>query len=77
MKPENRLDLVKSYASQYKATNRKGKSFLLDSFCALTGYNRKYAIGLLRAGAKKPKRKNVSLALLLENMARRQRNISC
>ena len=52
MKPENRLDLVKSYASQYKAANCKGKSFLLDSFCALTGYNRKYAIGLLRAGAK-------------------------
>ena len=57
MTPENRLDLVRIYAGRYKAASRKEKSKLLDSFCELTGHNRKYAIGLLRAGPKKAKAK--------------------
>lgn len=57
MKPENRLDLVRSYAGRYKSAKRKEKSTLLDSFCELTGHNRKYAISLLRAGPKKTKAK--------------------
>lgn len=61
MTPENRLDLVRSYAGPYKSAPRKEKGRLLDSFCELTGHNRKYAIGVLRAGPKKPKAKKRAL----------------
>jgi len=61
MTPENRLDLVRIYAGRYTSATRKEKSKLLDSFCELTGHNRKYAIGLLRAGPKKAKAKKRAL----------------
>jgi len=57
MIPENRLDLVRSYSRRYKAASRKEKSRLLDSFYELIEYNRKYAIGVLRAGPPQAKSK--------------------
>jgi hypothetical protein len=47
----NKQALQRTFARQYKATKRRReKSLLLTEFCALTGYHRKYAISLLRAG---------------------------
>lgn len=60
MTPSNRADLVKTYAKRYKTASRKEKGHLLDSFCELTGHNRKYAIGLLRSGPPPPKKKRRS-----------------
>jgi hypothetical protein len=57
MIPENRLDLIRSYSRRYKVASRKEKGQLLDSFCELTEYNRKYAIGVLRAGPPRAKSK--------------------
>ena len=43
---------------RYKYAAREQKSHILDEFCSVCGYNRKYAIWLLNAnGTKKPKSK--------------------
>lgn len=36
------------YRDRYAATDRKGRTGVLDEFCEMTGYHRKYAIVLLR-----------------------------
>ncbi len=44
---------------RYKYATRDQKSHILDEFCSVCGYNRKYAIWLLNAnGTKKTKIKN-------------------
>ena len=42
-----RRELVERMAPQYQATSRTQKMLLLDTFVALTGYVRKYAVWLL------------------------------
>ena len=59
MTQSNRRELQKVYAKRYKVANRADKSRLLDEFCEMTGYHRKYATSLLRA---KPKPKKASKA---------------
>lgn len=44
----NRRELQKVYAKRYKQAKRAEKSRLLDEFCEMTGYHRKYATSLLR-----------------------------
>jgi transposase InsO family protein len=39
---------LRRYRQQYGGSDRERRSKLLDEFCALTGYHRKYAISLLR-----------------------------
>jgi transposase InsO family protein len=43
--------------SRYRSGKRRKKSAILDEFCASTGYNRKYAIGILRNAGKKQTRR--------------------
>jgi len=46
---KTRKQLTKHYAKMYKrAKSKKEKSQVLDTFCQLLGYNRKYASWLLR-----------------------------
>ena len=54
MTQSNRRELQKVYAKRYKQAKRAEKGRLLDEFCEMTGYHRKYATSLLRA---KPKPK--------------------
>lgn len=42
-----RRELVEQMAPQYRAASRKQKMLLLDTFVAMTGYVRKYAMWLL------------------------------
>lgn len=42
---------------RYKHASRSEKNRILDEFCAVCNYNRKYAIRLLKKGPKKPKQK--------------------
>ena len=42
------------FRQQYCAATREERSELLDEFCRLTGYHRKYAIALLRRPADEP-----------------------
>ena len=48
MKRETRYDYGAAVAMRYQRTSRKREGWILDEFCAATGYYRKYAIKLLR-----------------------------
>ena len=48
MKRETRYDYSAAVAMRYQRSGREQKGWILDEFCAATGYNRKYAIKLLR-----------------------------
>ena len=43
-----RRELLASTAPRYAKANKKQKQTILDEFTAATGYNRKYAITLLK-----------------------------
>ena len=47
MAGERTLASLSSYRKRYKKGDRRGRSKLLDEFCEMTGYHRKYAITLL------------------------------
>ena len=55
----SRQDYLDAIRSRYRNSSRKDKTVILDEFCAICGYNRKYAIRLLRKKKKdaSPKRK--------------------
>ena len=42
---------------RYRRAGKRYKSRILDEFCAVCGYNRKYAIGLLAERARRPRKK--------------------
>lgn len=46
MSPGSRRELLVSVHPQYRQADRHGKALILNSFCAATGYHRKYAIHL-------------------------------
>ena len=48
MKRETRYDYAAAVARRYQRSSRQQKGWILDEFCAATGYHRKYAIKLLR-----------------------------
>lgn len=43
-----RRALIKAMSERYRKADKKGKGAILDELTALTGYNRWYAVGLLR-----------------------------
>src|SRR6266446_5990228 len=47
-----RRSVAKAMAARYRRATKKQKGGMLDEFIALTGYNRRYAIGLLRGHGK-------------------------
>lgn len=47
MSPGSRRELLVSVYPQYRKADRREKALILNSFCAATGYHRKYAIHLL------------------------------
>lgn len=47
-----RKRITQEVAKRYRKATKKEKGRILDEFCALTGYNRSYAAGLLREGAR-------------------------
>jgi hypothetical protein len=48
VKRETRYDYAAAVAMRYQRSSREQKGWILGEFCAATGYNRKYAIKLLR-----------------------------
>src|SRR5579859_6599086 len=48
VKRETRYDYAAAVGMRYQRSGREQKGWILDEFCAATGYNRKYAIKLLR-----------------------------
>ena len=48
MSPRTRREMLAAIWSRYQAAGRLEKARILDDFGAATGYDRKYAIGLLQ-----------------------------
>jgi hypothetical protein len=51
-------DYLKAISSRYRRAGKNAKTIILDEFCENCGYNRKYAIRLLRKLNKSPSGKN-------------------
>ncbi len=48
MTPKDRHEQARRLSPRYRGASRRERTTILDTFCATTGLNRKYAIGLLR-----------------------------
>ena len=48
MTPKAKRELLEAIRQRYLRSNRAGKKLILDEFCAVTGYHRKYAIRVLK-----------------------------
>jgi len=57
MGKNERQAYLKAIRSRYRRANKKAKASILDEFCAVCGYHRKYAIRLLGKDNKSRKRK--------------------
>ena len=57
MTKQSKQELLKAVRPRYREASKREKSRILDEFVAATGYNRKYAIHLLRNGPPRPSQK--------------------
>lgn len=57
MTPEDRHEQARRLAERYRRGSRRERTTMLDAFCATTGLNRKYVIGLLREPPEKKGRR--------------------
>ena len=60
MGPKARQELLEAIAPRYRKASKPDKTKILDEFCAVSGYGRKYAIRLLghwRRRGKPPRRR--------------------
>ncbi len=57
MSPRSKSEYVEAVHLRYKKASRKERTIILNEFCATCGYNRKYAIRLLRGFKRFTKRK--------------------
>jgi hypothetical protein len=48
MSPRSKREYLEAVHLRYKKASRKGRTVILDEFCATSGYHRKHAIRLLR-----------------------------
>ncbi len=58
MGKSERRAYLEAVKERYRKANRKGKAAILDEFCQVCSYNRKYAIRLLNRQRKRPKRRS-------------------
>jgi hypothetical protein len=57
---KSRWDYLKAIYSRYKKVSKPLRARILDEFCQVCGYNRKYAIGLLNGPA--PQKPELTIA---------------
>lgn len=57
MSPKSKREYLKRIRSRYLKASRKEKKVILDEFCQVCGYNRKYAIVLLLRGIRHKKKR--------------------
>jgi hypothetical protein len=55
MRVDERYELASELRERYWAADRRRRGEMLDGFCLATGYNRKYAMSVLRGRRRKPK----------------------
>jgi hypothetical protein len=56
----SKRDYLEAISSRHARAGKKGKALILDEFCATCGYNRQYAIRLLRKPHRKTSGRNGS-----------------
>lgn len=59
MSKQSREDYYKTVVKRYSRSNKKTKSQILNEFCDICGYNRKYAIRKLNTKKRKSKRRQI------------------
>ena len=59
MSKQSREDYYDTLKKRYRSSNKKDKSQLLDEFCEVCGYNRKYAIRKLNTGKRNHRRRRL------------------
>jgi len=57
MGSDAKREYVRAIRWRYRESGRRRKTLILDEFCAVCGYQRKYAIRLLNRLSGKPKRR--------------------
>lgn len=57
MGPTSKREYLRAIRSRYRKASRSEKSRILDEFCAVCGYQRKYAIRVLNQPARRPQKK--------------------
>ena len=63
MSKQSRKDYYKTVVRRYRNSDKKTKSQVLDEFCEVCGYNRKYAIRKLNTRKRNHKRKRLGRPL--------------
>lgn len=58
MGKKSRKEYLESIRERYRKAGKKEKSVILGEFCAVCGYNRKYAVRLLNGLPRKGKRRS-------------------
>jgi len=56
MSPQAKWEYLEAIRGRYRSSGRRDKGLILDEFCAVCGYSRKYAVRLLSRG--RPRRRN-------------------
>ena len=54
---QSRRDYLQAIRIRYRTAPKEAKTTILDEFCTICGYNRKYAIRILKKKTKQPQRK--------------------
>jgi hypothetical protein len=57
MGPKSKREYLRAIRSRYREAKKQEKSKILDEFCAVCGYQRKYAIRLLNRARERPRKK--------------------
>jgi hypothetical protein len=55
MGTQERRAYLEAIRTRYRRARKSGKTAILDEFCAVCGYHRKYALRLLRPSGKRDK----------------------
>jgi hypothetical protein len=69
MSPQSKKEYFEAIYIRYKEASRKGKTIILDEFCATCGYHRKHAIRALRRFKRftRPKNKKIGRPSIYNN----------
>ncbi|MBI5701494.1 integrase [Candidatus Saganbacteria bacterium] len=67
MSPNSKREYLKKIRARYLIATRKEKRAILDEFCQVCGYHRKYAIALLLRGVKANKKRSGPVPIYAHN----------
>ena len=60
MSPKSKKEYAREIRNRYKKSNKQEKRLILDEFCKICNYNRKYAIRILNSNFTPSHKNNLS-----------------